>query len=406
MLRLSLPRGLRRLFLLCAAPVLAIAVLPIEAARAQQPGAPASAAAAHGSTHASTHAGSGTEIQSQALTRASDAVVGIHATAVEDARSVSSLGREREGSGVVITADGLVLTIGYLVLEAERVEIRPDDGRRIPARVVAYDVATGFGLVQALAPLRIEPVPLGTASSASRDEPLMVASGGDDGTVSVARLMSRRAFSGYWEYHIDDALFTAPPRRDHSGAGLFNGRGELLGIGSLVVADALGPDVPGRAPGNMFVPVDLLKPILTELRERGASRASTRAWIGLNCVERAGEVRIVRVTDDSPADVAGLEPGDRILRIDGAAVAGLSQLYHALWDGGAPERAVTLEIMRQGRPQTVVVQTVDRAKTLRRAEGGLTSIRAFSLRALRRSTAPRNRRGPDQPRRNPSSTVG
>jgi S1-C subfamily serine protease len=309
------------------------------------------------------------ELQSKSLARASDAVVGIKTVAVDGARSSATLGEQREGSGVVISADGLVLTIGYLILEAETVEVRPDDGRRIPARVVAYDLATGFGLVQALAPLRIEPVPLGTSSATGRDEPLMVASGGDEGTISVARLLSRRAFSGYWEYHIDDALFTAPPRRDHSGAGLFNGRGELLGIGSLFVTDAAGPDLGMRSPGNMFVPVDLLKPILAELRERGASRASTRAWLGVNCVERGGEVRVMRVNDDSPADVAGLQPGDRILRIDGAAIGGLAQLYQSLWTGGAPERAVTLEIIREGRPQTIVVQSVDRAKTLRRAEG-------------------------------------
>ena len=115
--------------------------------------------------------------------------------------------------------------------------------------------------------------------------------------------------------------------------------------------------------------VDLLKPVLAEMRERGASRASTRAWIGLNCVERGGEIRVMRINDDSPADVAGLQAGDRIMRIDGAAVGGLSNLYQSLWAGGAPERAVTLEILREGRPQTIVVQTVDRAKTLRRAEG-------------------------------------
>ena len=340
----------RRLMLPVLVALLALFALPFAApARAQTP----------------------LELQSKALTRASDAVVGVRVTAVDGARSTATLGGEREGSGVVISADGLVLTIGYLVLEAETVEVRPDDGRRIPARVVAYDLATGFGLVQALAPLRIEPVPLGTSSTATRDEPLMVVSGGDDGTVSIARLLSRRAFSGYWEYHIDDALFTAPARRDHSGAGLFNGRGELLGIGSLVVTDALGADTPPgtRSPGNMFVPVDLLKPILAELRERGASKASARAWLGISSVERGGEVRVMRVNDDSPADVAGLQSGDRIMRIDGAAVGSLQQLYQTLWSGGAPERAVTLEILREGRPQTIVVQTVDRAKTLRRAEG-------------------------------------
>ena len=346
------PPGLPTLLNPALLALLCLLLLASHMVRAQAPGA----------------AGNALELQSKALARAGDAVVGIRATAVEGARSASTLGREREGSGVVITADGLVLTIGYLVLEAQSVEIRPDDGRKIPGRVIAYDVATGFGLVQALAPLSIEPVPFGTSSAASREEPLMVASGGGEGSVSVARLLSRRAFSGYWEYHIDDALFTAPPRRDHSGAGLFNGRGELLGIGSLFVADAAGPEAP-RAPGNMFVPVDLLKPILMELRERGASRASTRAWIGLNCVEREGEVRVLRVNDDSPADVAGLQVGDRLMRIDGAAVSGLAQLYQSLWAGGAPERAVTLEILREGRPQRIVVQTVDRAKTLRRAEG-------------------------------------
>jgi S1-C subfamily serine protease len=308
------------------------------------------------------------EQQSLALSRASDAVVGVVVTAIEDARSATTLGLRRQGSGVVIAEDGLVLTIGYLVLEAQSVELRLDDDRRVPARVLAYDQATGFGLVQALAPLKLRPAPLGQAAAVARGEALMVASGGEDGAVSPVQLLSQRAFSGYWEYHIDGALFTAPARPDHSGAGLFNGRGELIGIGSLMLADAQGPDQP-RTPGNMFVPIDLLKPVLAEMRALGASRASTRAWLGLNCVETAGAVRVLRVTDDSPADVAGLQPGDRIMRIDNVAVRSLAQLWQALWAGGAPERAVTLEIMREGRPQTMVVQSVDRAKTLRRAEG-------------------------------------
>ena len=308
------------------------------------------------------------EARSRALTRASNAVIGVQVQAVEGARSAASLGLQRQGSGVVIGTDGLVLTIGYLVLEAERVELLPDDGRRIPARLVAYDLATGFGLVQALAPLKLEPVPLGRSAGLAEDEPLLVASGGDDAALSVARLASQRPFSGFWEYHIDDAIFTAPPRPNHSGAALFNSQGELLGIGSLFVADAMGPDKP-RLPGNMFVPVDLLKPILAELRERGSSQASTRAWLGVNCVEQGGRVRVMRVNDDSPADVAGVEVGDQIVRIENQRVATLSQLWKALWAGGAPERAVTLEVLRNGRPQTLTVQSVDRAKTLRRAEG-------------------------------------
>lgn len=294
-------------------------------------------------------------------------MVGVISEAVEDAGSAATLGPVRIGSGVVIGDDGLVLTIGYLILEAERVDLIVDGERRVPARVVAYDQATGFGLLQALTPLKVAPVPIGRSAGASADEPLMVASGVPEGGLSLARLVSQRAFSGYWEYHIDTALFTVPPRSDHSGAGLFNLDGELLGIGSLVVGDALGPGT-GRLPGNMFVPVDLLKPVIAEMRARGASRGSHRAWLGLNCEERGGEIRVLRVTQDGPADLAGIRPGDRILRIDDAEVAALETLWKTLWRNGA-ERDVLLTIRRDGEVQTVTVHATDRMKSLRRPQG-------------------------------------
>ena len=325
------------------------------------------------------------EARSRALQRARQAVLGVQAMAVAEARSANTLGKARSGSGVVIGADGLVLTIGYLVLEAEDVALVRDDGRLVPARVLAYDVATGFGLLQALTPLGLDPVPLGRSAELTPQEPLMIASGGGDGAVSMAQLVSRRAFAGYWEYHFEGALFTAPPRRDHSGAGLFNSVGELVGVGSLLVADTAGSadgaadgvadsaaDGDTKRPrrsGNLFVPVDLLTPILAELRSRGFSAASRRAWLGMNCAVQDGRVRVVRVSDDSPADVAGLEAGDRILRIDGTEVRALDQLWKTLWAGGAPEREIRLEIERGNAPQTLTVFSVDRMKTLKRAAG-------------------------------------
>ena len=313
--------------------------------------------------------GSGLEVQSRALQRASDAVVGLTAKAVEDARSSATLGAQRQGSGVVISADGLVLTIGYLILEAEDVEIATDDGRQLPARVVAYDLATGFGLVQALVPMKLEPVPLGDAAGLNEQSPMVVVSGGQTGAVSMARLVSRRPFSGNWEYHIDSAIFTAPARRDHSGAGLFNDRGELIGIGSLWVADALGtPGVP-RLQGNMFVPVDLLKPVLQDMRARGLGPDSQRAWLGLQAGETPAGLRVLRVNEDSPADVAGLEAGDTIVTIDGLEVRTLEALWKRLWSGGPPERDVQLQVLRQGRPLAFTVHSVDRMKALKRPKG-------------------------------------
>jgi len=328
--------------------------------------AAATALASTGTTQAPPD-GSELESQSRALERAANAVVGVQSLALPDARSNNTLGRIRQGSGVVIGNDGLVLTIGYLILEADQVQLLLDDGRNLPARVVAYDLATGFGLLQALAPLNIAPAPLGRSGAVAAEDGLLIVSGEPSGQLSAARMLSRRPFAGYWEYRIDGALFTTPPRTDHSGAGLFNPRGELVGIGSLVVANALGDDQP-RHPGNTFVPTDLLRPILGEMRSTGASAASRRAWLGINCIEQGGQVRVVRVNDDSPAEVAGLRVGDRIATIDGTPVASLDALWTQLWRG-APERRVALEVERNGALQTLNISTVDRQRQLRRASG-------------------------------------
>ncbi|HET9822784.1 MAG TPA: S1C family serine protease [Burkholderiaceae bacterium] len=308
------------------------------------------------------------EAQSRALERAVSSVVGVQALALEDARSNATLGRWRQGSGVVIAPDGLVLTIGYLILEAEQVQLLLDDGRTLPARVAAYDLATGFGLLQPLAPLRVAPAPLHGGAPVAADEPLMIVSGMPFGQVSAARLVSRRPFSGYWEYRIEGALFTAPPRTDHSGSGLFNARGELLGIGALVVNNAAGAML-GPVPGNMFVPVDLLQPILAELLRSGTTAASRRAWLGINGTELGGRVHVLRVTEDSPAEAAGVRAGDVVVSIDGERVSTLDALWSRLWSGGPPARSVTLEIDREGARHTLVAQTVDRSAHLRRARG-------------------------------------
>lgn len=308
------------------------------------------------------------QLSTAGISRASDAVVGVVSIAVEDASSSATLGPIRQGSGVVIGPDGLVLTIGYLILEADQVQLLTDAGRHVPARVVGYDVATGFGLVKALIPLDLPAAPFGDPAQIGDEDTLLVISGGEDAGISMARRVSQRAFSGYWEYHLDRALFVAPARTDHSGAALFNLRGELLGVGSLFVGDALGPGKPPMQ-GNMFVPIDLLRPILAELIAQGRSAQSRRAWMGVNCIEIDGEVRVLRTSSPSPAETAGLQPGDRIVRIDGQAVDSLDALWHRLWNGGAAEREIALEIQRNGQAMRVPLRTVDRQSLLKQPAG-------------------------------------
>lgn len=307
-----------------------------------------------------------------ALTRANASVVGVQVMAAAGARSAETLGRERSGSGVVIGPDGLVLTIGYLLLEADSVQITTQDNKTLPARTVAYDLATGFGLLRPLLPLRgVAPVPLGSLADAATGEALMVATGGDDGDVNMTQLVSKRPFSGYWEYHIESALFTSPPVGNHSGAPLFNQRGELLGIGSLLVMDATepGPVSGRRLPGNMFVPVDLLKPILAELQQTGSSKPSRRPWLGLTSSEQGGRVQVVRVNKDSPAQAAGLQPGDVVLAVDGASVATLEAFYKQVWRHANPDDEIQLTVLQGAQIKTITLKAVDRMSTMMKPSG-------------------------------------
>lgn len=288
-------------------------------------------------------------------------VVKLRATAVPDARSIAALGQHREGSGVVIDARGLVLTIGYLILEAEQVELSTADGRAFPATVVAYDAATGFGLVRSLVPLPIAPVAFGDSSAIADREPVLIV--GFDG-VAPAYVVSRRRFVGHWEYLLDEAIYTAPATVNWSGAALLSRQGRLLGIGSLLVPDAAGPGT--QVPGNLFVPIDLLKPLLPDLIARGRSSAPPRPWLGLHTQEVQGNVIVTQVLPDAPAERAGIRPGDIVLAVDGEPVRGQADFYTRLWSRGPAGVEVALEVLRAGRVQTVAVKTGDRDAYYRR----------------------------------------
>ena len=302
----------------------------------------------------------------QRLVDATNAVVGIHVTALANARSNETLGVDRAGSGVII-ADNLVLTIGYLVLEADQVEVTDADGTTVPATVLAYDHATGFGLVRPMAPLAQKPVAMGTAAPVAQLDRMIVVSGGAEQTMSVATVVSKRRFAGYWEYLIDDAIFTSPPRLDHSGAALINSNGELVGIGSLFVMDAMTPGE--KLPGNMFVPVDLVKPILDEMVRTGAQAASHRPWLGVNSLEEDGRVKVMQVNEESPAAAAGITPGDIILSVDGQPVENLEKFYHAVWTRGPAGVNVVLGVLHGTSMKEVTVRSIDRRDFMRRKPG-------------------------------------
>src|SRR6185312_1325583 len=256
-----------------------------------------------------------------------DAVVRIHAEVTPGARTAAYLGSEREGSGVVIDADGLVVTIGYLVTEAMAIDVTAGDGKTVPASLVGLDNDSGLALVRTALPLAVKPLLLGRSADLAERQIVLAAGFGGADAAQAARVVSRRIFAGYWEYLLEDAIFTTPPLENWSGAALIGADGKLLGIGSLVVRDA----IPGSAvAGNMFVPIDHLTASLADLLSTGRPGTPPRPWLGINAQEIDGRIVVTRVSAEGPAQRAGVARGSIVAAVAGERVDDLAGLYRKL----------------------------------------------------------------------------
>ena len=286
------------------------------------------------------------------------AVVGVRTEIPESARTADVLGTTRTGSGVLIDAQGLVVTIGYLVLEASEVRLLLADGREVAARVVAYDDLTGLGLVRTDEPTGLKPMALGHSADLVAGEPVVVSPYGGQQTARPAYTVSRRAFAGYWEYLLESAIFTAPAHPMFGGAALINAQGELVGIGSLAVGHAAGST--RQLPGNMFVPVDLLTASLGELLALGRSAKPSKPWIGVFTEESPTGLRVNRVAADSPSEQAGVEAGDIIVAVGDQPVLSMTDFYRKLWASGDAGVSIRLQVLRDARIEPITVESSDR----------------------------------------------
>jgi S1-C subfamily serine protease len=291
-----------------------------------------------------------------------DAVVKLSIQAVSGARTAATLGAEREGTGAVISDDGLILTIGYLILEAASILVVTRDGRVLPATVAGFDHATGFGLLRTQPGVTSHPLRLGDSSALDELHSVSVATHTDAGGCSRACIVARRRFTGWWEYMIEDAIFAAPPRAEHSGAALIDAAGALVGIGSLWVGDALEMGV--AFPGNMFVPVDLLKPVLDDLIATGRRHGPARPWLGLYSEAVEGHLAVTGVLPGSPAEQAGLHRGDVILGVGGLAIGDQGEFYQRLWASGEAGADITLHVLHDKIVRHITVHSADRLEYL------------------------------------------
>jgi S1-C subfamily serine protease len=297
------------------------------------------------------------------LDRALRAVVRLASRIPEDGFTAPMLGTDRTGNGVVIREDGLIVTIGYLITEAEAVWITTHDGRVVPGHPLAYDFATGMGLVLPLGPLGLAPVPFGTASTAAVDDEVFVIGHGGRGHALKAEIFARREFAGYWEYLLDVALFTSPPHPEWSGAALLDRDGRLIGIGSLFVQEAAGDEV---RKGNMFVPIDVLTPILDDLVKTGRAARPPRPWLGMYASEDNQRLIVGGLAQGGPAERAGVRQGDLIVAVGGQRVGTLAELFRSVWKLGPSGTEIPITLARDGATVPVKVRSADRGDFLKK----------------------------------------
>jgi S1-C subfamily serine protease len=291
------------------------------------------------------------------------AVVGVRVTVPEDAFTAGVLGTERSGHGVAIRRDGLILTIGYLVTEAQSIWLTLSGGRVVPGHVLGYDQTTGFGLVQALARLDMPVLPLGRSSELRPGDRIVVAgSGGRDHAVAAA-VVAKREFAGYWEYLLDEAIFSAPAHPFWGGAAAINERGELVGIGSLQLEQATPEEENARL--NMIVPIDLLRPILDDMMTIGRPNRPPRPWLGLYATEVDNRVLVAGIASRGPAQRADIRTGDVVLAVSGKKVTDLASFFRRIWSLGDAGVEVPITVYRDGKLTELRVASADRDEFLR-----------------------------------------
>jgi len=295
------------------------------------------------------------------LDRALSSVVGIHSIIPADAFTAETLGVERAGNGVVI-GSGLILTVGYLITEAETVWLHFGDGRAVEGTPLGFDQETGFGLVQALAKLDLPALELGSSKAAELGERVVLGGVGGRTRSLAARIAAKQEFAGYWEYVLDEAIFTYPAHPNWGGTGLISAKGELIGVGSLQLERAR----EGKNEHlNMVVPIDLLKPILDDLRKFGRVDKPARPWLGVYSTEIEDKVVVVGIAGKGPAARAEIKTGDVVLSVAGHNVSTLAGFYRKVWSLGAAGVEVPLTLYREGVTFDVRVNSSDRAKFLK-----------------------------------------
>jgi len=286
-----------------------------------------------------------------------NSVVSIDSKIREEARTSKSLGTIRQGSGVIIDEYN-ILTIGYIVIEAHEIMIGLPNGKQIPGKLTGYDHSSGFGIVSPIIKTKLTPLEIGNSNDVDLDDTLLILPSPQKGIGSMAKMVSRRPFVGWWEYFLEKPIYTLPMNQSWAGAPLISSNGQILGVGSLFVQDAAFPGT--FSPGNMFVPINLLKPILNDLIKYGRRKTDIKPYMGMSTTDSSGKVIITRVSKKGPAEKSGIKKNDIIKNVNGKPISSVEELYKTIWSSGSFGIEINIEVIRNEKNINFKVKTVDR----------------------------------------------
>ena len=298
-----------------------------------------------------------TLIEKKRLKSYLNSIVSIDSKIPKNARTAEILGTFRQGSGVIIDNKN-ILTIGYIVIEASEIVISFYDGKKIPGKLTGYDHETGFGIISPIVETKLNSLSLGDSDKIGLDDLLFILPSFERGVGSIAKMVSRRPFVGWWEYYLENPIYTIPINQGWAGAPLVNSNGEILGIGSLYVSDSAIPGV--ISPGNMFVPINIIKPILNDLKKYGQRKSNFRPYIGLSSNDISGKIIVTRISKDGPSEKAGIKVNDVIISVNKKSVKNLKELYKIIWENNDIGQIIDIEIKRKNQNKIIKVKSINR----------------------------------------------
>jgi len=285
------------------------------------------------------------------IERVLPATVHIEARIPETHPSTRILGSERMGSGTIIDAAGLVLTVNYVVLGAEQVKVTMIDQRAYVAEVVRTDFASGLALVR-IPEERLTALTLRHTSDVALGEECFVVASVGEGSARIANgaISYLGPFDANWEYVLERAIMTTAMNPGLGGGPLCDPLGRVLGVVSLNLNEI------GRF--SLAVPSDYYLDARDDFVDGRRPAVGARAWLGLFCYSVKEHVVIQGLLPGGPGEQAGLKAGDVILAIDGEDVGDRRSLYRRLWTHPAGD-PVTLKIFRGRETKTVTVASGD-----------------------------------------------